>query len=218
LARFLTQYSRHILSTWSLSVRAWNNVPKVPDHGDRQSWLSLLFQVGIWKPCFSADHKQFLADYLVIGDQLLFEALVCWKIELVQDAMDPSQANEIRPIFGISFCLQSPNVWGGGGDYGKGGVFKGQVWLMMKNQTPGSFFSCQCCVQEWGFLQAEIFNFNHMSQKIYQWRFLQYVRNNFLMYLHHDQAKSFNLSSLQPFAYSLLVSYKCRNRPFTLAL
>ena len=29
--------------------------------------------------------------------------------------MDPSQANEIRPIFGISFCLQSPDVWGGGG-------------------------------------------------------------------------------------------------------
>jgi hypothetical protein len=56
LARFLTQYSiiipilclhtvytRHILSTWSLSVRSWNNVPKVPDHGDRQSWLPCNF-------------------------------------------------------------------------------------------------------------------------------------------------------------------------------
>jgi hypothetical protein len=28
--------------------------------------------------------------------------------------VDPSQANEIISIFGISFCLQSPNVWEGG--------------------------------------------------------------------------------------------------------
>ena len=47
-------------------------------------------------------------------------------------------------------------------------------------------------------LQSEIFNFNHMLQKIYQYCFLQHVRNNFLVNLHHDQAKSFNLSSLQP--------------------
>ena len=54
--------------------------------------------------------------------------------------MDQSQANEIRPIFGIGFCLQSPNGWGGGGGYGKVVILKGyKVWLMMKNQTPGSF-------------------------------------------------------------------------------
>ena len=52
---------------------AWNKVPKVPDHGDWQSWLSLHFgfwwlavmtfpAFSGWKPCFSADHKQFLAD------------------------------------------------------------------------------------------------------------------------------------------------------------
>jgi hypothetical protein len=29
--------------------------------------------------------------------------------------MNQSQANEIRSIFGISFCLQNPNVGGGGG-------------------------------------------------------------------------------------------------------
>jgi hypothetical protein len=34
--------------------------------------------------------------------------------------MDASQANEIRPIFGISFCLQSRNVLEGG-DYVKPG-------------------------------------------------------------------------------------------------
>jgi hypothetical protein len=34
------------------SYRAWNNVPKVPDHGDRQSWLSLFFQVGNRNPAF----------------------------------------------------------------------------------------------------------------------------------------------------------------------
>jgi hypothetical protein len=43
--------------------------------------------------------------------------------------MDPSQANEIRPIFGISFCLQSPNVWGGGGGGGGGGGY-GKVVIL----------------------------------------------------------------------------------------
>jgi hypothetical protein len=52
--------------------RAWNNVPKVPDHGDRQSWFSLLFSG--WKPCFSADHKQFLADLFQALQHLVFSS------------------------------------------------------------------------------------------------------------------------------------------------
>jgi hypothetical protein len=38
--------------------RDWNNVPKVPDHGDQQSWLSLLFQVG--NPAFLSIISNFL--------------------------------------------------------------------------------------------------------------------------------------------------------------
>jgi hypothetical protein len=32
-----------------------------------------------WKPCFSADHKQFLADHLSVRDPLLFQTLHCKK-------------------------------------------------------------------------------------------------------------------------------------------
>ena len=92
--------------------------------------------------------------------------------------MDPSQANEIRLIFGISFCLQSPNVWGGGG----GGLWEGgdleRLSLVDDGEpNPRKFFLMSVlCTRvrlllleaRVVFLQAEIFNFNHMFQKIYQ--------------------------------------------------
>jgi hypothetical protein len=66
------------------SCTAWNNVPKVPDHGDRQSWLSLLFSGWKPKPCFSADHNQFLADHWsvvnksVVNISVLTNLNWCW--------------------------------------------------------------------------------------------------------------------------------------------
>ena len=91
--------------------------------------------------------------------------------------MDLSQANDIRPIFGISFCLQSPNVWGGGG----GGLWEGvdleRLSLVDEEPNPRKFFLMTVlCTRvrlllleaRVVFLQAEIFNFNHMFQKIYQ--------------------------------------------------
>jgi hypothetical protein len=97
--------------------------------------------------------------------------------------MDPSP-NEIRPIFGISFCLQSPNVWGGGGGGGGGG---GRLWeggnlerlslVDDEESNPRKFFLMSVLYTRVRllllearvvFLQAEIFNFNHMFQKIYQ--------------------------------------------------
>ena len=65
-----------------------------------------------------------------------------WSVEkLVQDAMYPSQANEIRPIFGISFCLQSPNVWGeGGGGLWEGGDLERLSLVDEEEPNPRKFF------------------------------------------------------------------------------
>ena len=92
--------------------------------------------------------------------------------------MDPSQANEIIPIFGISFCLQSLNVWrGGGGGLWEGGDFERLSLVDDEEPNPRKFFllSVLCTgvrllllEARVVFLQAEIFNFNHMFQKIYQ--------------------------------------------------
>jgi hypothetical protein len=88
--------------------------------------------------------------------------------------MDPSP-NEIRPIFGISFCLQSPNVWGGrlweGGDLERLSLVDDEepnprkFFLMSVLYTRVRLLLLEARVV---FLQAEIFNFNHMFQKIYQ--------------------------------------------------
>jgi hypothetical protein len=93
--------------------------------------------------------------------------------------MDPSQANEIRPIFGISVCLQSPNVWGGrgGGRLWEGGDLERLSLVDDEEPNPRKFFLMSVlCTRvrlllleaRVVFLQAEIFNFNHMFQKIYQ--------------------------------------------------
>jgi hypothetical protein len=92
--------------------------------------------------------------------------------------MDPSQATEIRPIFGISICLQSPNVWGGGGNYRKpGGDLERLSLVDDEEPNPKKFFLMSVlCTRvrlllleaRVVFLQAEIFKFNHMFQKIYQ--------------------------------------------------
>jgi hypothetical protein len=37
-------------SAQQVLIRAWNNVLRVPDHGDRQSWLSLLCLINIFLP------------------------------------------------------------------------------------------------------------------------------------------------------------------------
>ena len=96
--------------------------------------------------------------------------------------MDPSQANEIRPIFGIRFCLQS-HVWGGGGLW-EGGNLERLSLVDDEEPNPRKFFlmSVLCARVRLllleatvVFLQAEIFNFKHMFQKVYQKRFLQYV-------------------------------------------
>jgi hypothetical protein len=98
---------------------------------------------------------------------------------------------------------------GGRGDYGnwEGGDLERLSLIDDEESNPRKFFLMSVlCTRvrlllleaRVVFFQAEIFNFNHMFQKIYQKRFLQYVRNNFLVNLYHDQAKSFNLSSLQP--------------------
>jgi hypothetical protein len=99
----------------------------------------------------------------------------------LQDAMDSSQANEIRPIFGISFCLQSPMFGGGGGGGGGGG--EGGLWetgdlerlSLVDDEEPNPrkfFLMSVLCTRVRSlllearvvFLQAEIFNFNHMFQ------------------------------------------------------
>ena len=69
------------------------------------------------------------------------------------------------PIFGISFCLQSPNVWGwGGGDY----IWEGCL-VDDEEPNPRKFFLMSVlCTRvrlllleaRVVFLQAEIFNFN----------------------------------------------------------
>ena len=89
--------------------------------------------------------------------------------------MDPSQANEIRPILGIScFCLQSLNVWGGGGGVlWEGGDLERLSLVDDEEPNPRKFFlmsGVRLLLLEARvvFLQAEIFNFNHMFQKIYQ--------------------------------------------------
>ena len=91
--------------------------------------------------------------------------------------MDPSQANEIRPIFGISCCLQSPNVWGGGGGLWEGGDLERLSLVDDEEPNPRKFFLMSVlCTRvrlllleaRVVFLQAKIFNFNHMFQKIYQ--------------------------------------------------
>jgi hypothetical protein len=88
--------------------------------------------------------------------------------------MDPSQANEIRPIFGISFSLQSPNV---GGELWEGGDLERLSLVDDEEPNPRKFFLMSVlCTRvrlllleaRVVFLQAEIFNFNHMFQKIYQ--------------------------------------------------
>jgi hypothetical protein len=90
--------------------------------------------------------------------------------------MDPSQANEIRPIFGISFCLQSPNVWGGGGLWEVGDPERISL-VDDEEPNPRKFFLMSVlCTRvrlllletRVVFLQVEIFNVNHMFQKIYQ--------------------------------------------------
>ena len=57
-------------------TRAWNNVSKVPDHGDWQSWLSLLFQVG--NPAF----LPIIRNFLPILDRLLFQDLLISAVSL----------------------------------------------------------------------------------------------------------------------------------------
>ena len=81
-------YKISMVSTQFTFHRAWNNVPKVPDHGDRQSWLSLLFSG--WKPCFPADHKQFLADHwsAVISSSALLIMYHAIGIEWYKDNYD----------------------------------------------------------------------------------------------------------------------------------
>jgi hypothetical protein len=91
--------------------------------------------------------------------------------------MDPSQATEIRPIFGISICLQSPNVWGGGNYRKPGGDLERLSLVDDEEPNPKKFFLMSVlCTRvrlllleaRVVFLQAEIFKFNHMFQKIYQ--------------------------------------------------
>ena len=91
--------------------------------------------------------------------------------------MDLSQANEIRPIFGISFSLQSPNVGGGGRGLWEGGDLERLSLVDDEEPNPRKFFLMSVlCTRvrlllleaRVVFLQAEIFNFNHMFQKIYQ--------------------------------------------------
>ena len=83
------------------------------------------------------------------------------------------------PIFGISFCLQSPNVWGGGGGnyIWEGGDLERLSLVDDEEPNPRKFFLMSVlCTRvrlllleaRVVFLQAEIFNFNHMFQKIYQ--------------------------------------------------
>jgi hypothetical protein len=90
--------------------------------------------------------------------------------------MDPSQANEIRPIFGISFCLQSRMFFLGGGLW-EGGDLERPSLVDDEEPNPKKFFlMLVLCTRvrlllveaRVVFLQADIFNFNHMFQKIYQ--------------------------------------------------
>jgi hypothetical protein len=78
--------------------------------------------------------------------------------------------DEIRPIFGISFCLQSPNV-GGRGKLWEGSDLERPSLVDDEEPNPGKFFlmSVLCTRARLlllearvVFLQAEIFNFNHM--------------------------------------------------------
>ena len=91
-----------------------------------------------------------------------------------------SQANEIRPIFSISFCLQSPmfgGVGGRGGGLWEAGDLERLILVDDEEPNPRKFFLMSVLYTRVRllllearvvFLQTEIFNFNHMFQKIYQ--------------------------------------------------
>jgi hypothetical protein len=91
--------------------------------------------------------------------------------------MDSSQANEIRPIFDIKqFLSTKPNVWGGGGELWEGGDLERLSLVDDEEPNPRKFFLMSVlCTRvrlllldaRVVFLQAEIFNFNHMFQKMY---------------------------------------------------
>jgi hypothetical protein len=161
-----------------------------------------------WKPCFSADHKQFLADYWLV--------LSCyfkpWSVE--QFNWFKMQWTRLKPMkldrYLVSAFVYKARMFGegGGGRLWEGGDLERLSLVEDEEPNPRKFFSCQCCVQEWGycywrrewsFCKPRYLTLTRCSRKFINNVFYSiYVRNNFLVNLHHDQAKSFNLSNLQP--------------------